>query len=125
MGPRSLSVSGESAPSLSEVFAALKKVYGGKPGIVWMDAHGDFDTPETTPSGFIGGMFLALACGRGPRLSRDIKRTRPLLEEERESPHRVLSPRPSRARRQRDLARSGGRSVRRSVPSPSDAYHRL
>lgn len=63
--------------------AGLKNIYSGKPGIVWMDAHGDFNTPETTPSGFIGGMPLALACGRGPRLSDDIESARPLLEEER------------------------------------------
>jgi arginase len=32
--------------------------------IVWLDAHGDFNTPETTPSAFLGGMCLAAACGR-------------------------------------------------------------
>ena len=32
--------------------------------IAWLDAHGDFNTPETTPSGFLGGMCLAAACGR-------------------------------------------------------------
>jgi arginase family enzyme len=32
--------------------------------VVWLDAHGDFNTPETTPSGFLGGMCLAAACGR-------------------------------------------------------------
>jgi arginase len=31
---------------------------------VWIDAHGDFNTPDTTPSGFLGGMCLAAACGR-------------------------------------------------------------
>ena len=31
---------------------------------LWIDAHGDFNTPETTPSGFLGGMCLAAACGR-------------------------------------------------------------
>jgi arginase family enzyme len=31
---------------------------------VWFDAHGDFNTPETTESGFLGGMCLAAACGR-------------------------------------------------------------
>jgi len=35
------------------------------PGILWVDAHGDFNTPETTPSGNIHGMSLALGCGRG------------------------------------------------------------
>jgi arginase family enzyme len=32
--------------------------------ILWLDAHGDFNTPETSPSGFLGGMALAGACGR-------------------------------------------------------------
>ena len=32
--------------------------------VVWLDAHGDFNTPATTPSGFLGGMCLAAACGR-------------------------------------------------------------
>jgi arginase len=30
---------------------------------LWLDAHGDFNSPETTPSGFLGGMCLAGACG--------------------------------------------------------------
>jgi arginase family enzyme len=30
----------------------------------WLDAHGDFNTPSTTPSGYLGGMCLAAACGR-------------------------------------------------------------
>jgi arginase len=34
-------------------------------GIVWFDAHGDFNTPETSPSGFLGGMPLAMLVGRG------------------------------------------------------------
>jgi len=32
--------------------------------VLWLDAHGDFNTPETSPSGFLGGMCLAGACGR-------------------------------------------------------------
>jgi arginase len=32
--------------------------------VAWIDAHGDFNTPATTPSGFLGGMCLAAACGR-------------------------------------------------------------
>jgi len=34
-------------------------------GLIWMDAHGDFNTPETTPSGNIHGMALAVALGYG------------------------------------------------------------
>lgn len=31
--------------------------------ILWLDAHADFNTPETTVSGYLGGMCLAAACG--------------------------------------------------------------
>lgn len=33
-------------------------------GIVWFDAHGDFNTPETTITGYFDGMPLAIATGR-------------------------------------------------------------
>jgi len=32
-------------------------------GIIWLDAHGDFNTPETTTSGFLDGMGLSVAAG--------------------------------------------------------------
>ena len=31
--------------------------------ILWLDAHGDFNTPETTTSRYLGGMALSGACG--------------------------------------------------------------
>src|SRR5262249_51785976 len=34
-------------------------------GLIWFDAHGDMNTPETTPSGNIHGMALAIAIGLG------------------------------------------------------------
>jgi arginase len=34
------------------------------PAIIWLDAHGDLNTPETTRSGFLDGMALAIATGR-------------------------------------------------------------
>jgi arginase len=30
---------------------------------LWLDAHGDFNSPDTTPSDFLGGMCLGAACG--------------------------------------------------------------
>jgi arginase len=39
---------------------------GGDVGVLWVDAHGDFNTPETSPSGNIHGMALAVLLGRGP-----------------------------------------------------------
>ncbi|HEY9594351.1 MAG TPA: arginase family protein [Spirochaetia bacterium] len=32
--------------------------------VIWLDAHADFNTPETTESGYLDGMALATACGR-------------------------------------------------------------
>lgn len=44
----------------------------GKPlSVLWLDAHADFNTAETSPTGNIHGMPLAIAAGRGPdRLTR-------------------------------------------------------
>ena len=40
-------------------------------GVLWIDAHGDFNTEETTPSGNIHGMILAALAGLGnPRLTK-------------------------------------------------------
>jgi arginase len=47
--------------------AAIGAIAGAGPeglGIVWFDAHGEFNTPETTTTGFIDGMGLAIAVGR-------------------------------------------------------------
>ena len=38
-----------------------------KLGLLWFDAHGDANTPETTPSGNIHGMPLAVVLGRGAK----------------------------------------------------------
>lgn len=38
---------------------------GLRVGLAWFDAHGDFNTPDTTPSGNVWGMPFAMICGRG------------------------------------------------------------
>ncbi len=40
-------------------------------GAVWFDAHADFNTPETSPSGNVHGMPLAAALGRGTFADED------------------------------------------------------
>src|SRR5213593_4167005 len=35
----------------------------GPPGVLWLDAHGDLNRPETSPSGNVHGMVLAAALG--------------------------------------------------------------
>ncbi len=61
--------------------AGLKQQLPGKTGLLWIDAHGDFNTPETSLSGFVGGMLLAFVCGRGPRYSQKIENQRPIIGE--------------------------------------------
>jgi arginase len=46
------------------VLAGLQR-RGVDPTLLWFDAHGDFHTWETTQSGFLGGMPLAMLTGRG------------------------------------------------------------
>jgi arginase len=36
-------------------------------GLIWFDAHADFNTPDTSPSGNIHGMPLSATIGIGPR----------------------------------------------------------
>jgi arginase len=54
------------ASDCSICIATLPEVVLREPDVhvAWIDAHGDFNTPATTPSGFLGGMCLAAACGR-------------------------------------------------------------
>jgi arginase len=55
-----------------------------KLGVIWVDAHADFNTPETTPSGNIHGMPLAALCGFGdPRLVSLWDETPPVLDPQR------------------------------------------
>jgi arginase len=62
-GRRPVSLAGD---CLSAIGVAAGLQAGGlDPVLVWFDAHGDFNTPETTPSGFLGGMPLAMIAGRG------------------------------------------------------------
>ena len=61
--------------------AGLKQHPSDKLGLLWIDAHGDFNTPQTTRSGCVGGMPLAFVCGRGPKFNLDIERLRPIIHE--------------------------------------------
>ena len=48
--------------------AACRSIFAGraKAGLIWLDAHADMNTPETSPSGNIHGMPLACLLGMGP-----------------------------------------------------------
>jgi arginase len=50
----------------------MAKARGGTGGVVWVDAHGDVNTPQTSPSGNVHGMVLAAALGlAGDEFARD------------------------------------------------------
>lgn len=46
--------------------------------VLWLDAHGDFNTPAISTSGYVGGMALAMLTGRTPDLFDDTLGLRPL-----------------------------------------------
>ena len=48
--------------------------------VLWLDAHADFNTPETSPSGNIHGMPVAVAAGQGPKPLLDLGHATPLLD---------------------------------------------
>ena len=46
--------------------AAFARRAGKRTGLLWVDAHGDINTPDTSPSGNIHGMPVAALLGYGP-----------------------------------------------------------
>lgn len=77
-GIRPVSIAGDCCTTLG-VLAGLQKA-GLDPMLLWLDAHGDFNTWETTPSGFLGGMPLAMLVGRGERTMAQAVALRPFPE---------------------------------------------
>lgn len=59
-----LVLGGDHSLALGSIRGAARK---RRLGVIWIDAHGDFNTPETTPSGNIHGMPLAALAGYGDR----------------------------------------------------------
>jgi len=53
----------------------LNERLGGTLAVVWLDAHGDLNTPASSPSGHFHGMVLRTLLGHGPdRLTRVLRR---------------------------------------------------
>ncbi|MBM2811567.1 MAG: arginase [Chloroflexi bacterium] len=59
-----LVLGGDHSVAMGSIAAAAQSVPGL--GVVWVDAHPDFNTPETSPTGNPHGMALAVAAGLGP-----------------------------------------------------------
>ena len=59
-----ITLGGDHSLALGTVSAALMQPQ--RVGVLWIDAHGDFNTPETTPSGNVHGMVVSSLMGMGP-----------------------------------------------------------
>ena len=75
---RPLLLSGDCPAALGAV-AGLQRRFRDL-AVVWLDAHGDFNTPAITISGYLGGMALAMLTGRTPELFDDALGLRPVAD---------------------------------------------
>jgi arginase len=78
-GNRPISIAGDCCTAIG-VLAGLQRA-GLDAFLIWLDAHGDFNTPQTTPSGFLGGMPLAMMVGRGEQTMPKAVNLHPLAED--------------------------------------------
>ncbi|HXO87253.1 MAG TPA: arginase [Candidatus Acidoferrales bacterium] len=53
---------------------------GKRIGVIWLDAHGDMNTPDSSPSGNVHGMPLASIMGYGPPELVDLAGVKPMVE---------------------------------------------
>lgn len=63
--------------------AGLSHYYSRRPksfGLIWLDAHADINTPETSPSGNVHGMPLACCVGIGPTDLSGLGGTVPMID---------------------------------------------
>ncbi len=60
------SVAAGTVAGVAEFFRQQRRVQENKVGLIWIDAHADINTPETSPSGNVHGMPLAAIMGLGP-----------------------------------------------------------
>ena len=116
------------------VRAGLQRAGDGDAALVWLDAHGDFNTPATTETGYLDGMPLAMLCGRAYRRGVRARARGRAARGTRDRPRRRARVRPRgarlpalvrrRPRGRRRAARPGtgrGCSPRRSTRSPRSA----
>ncbi len=68
---------GDHSIGIGTVAGALSR---GTHGVIWVDAHGDYNTPQTSPSGNIHGMPVASLLGDGSPLLTTIGGSAPRLQ---------------------------------------------
>jgi arginase len=75
---RPIVLSGNCGPAALSAVAALNQ---SETATIWFDAHADFNTPETSRSGFLDGMGLAILTGRcWRRLAERFESFQPVLD---------------------------------------------
>lgn len=77
-GATPIFLGGDHSIALGTVAAAASR---GSVGVLWIDAHGDFNTPETSPSGNLHGMPLAALTGHGNPEMVDLMNHAPTIGE--------------------------------------------
>jgi len=74
-----LVLGGDCSILLGDLLALRRR---GRYGLLFVDGHADFYSPEANPSGEAASMDLALATGRGPEILTNIEQRRPLVKDE-------------------------------------------
>ena len=73
-GDHSIAV-GTTAGAAAHYYKESKRI-----GLIWLDAHGDMNTPESSPSGNVHGMPLASIMGYGPPELTELAGIKPMVE---------------------------------------------
>lgn len=77
-GGRPICIVGDCCQPIA-VLAGLQRA-GLEPMVVWFDAHGDFNTHETSISGYVAGMSIAMITGRGNQTLVDASGLKPVAD---------------------------------------------
>jgi len=78
-GNRPISIAGDCCTAIG-MLAGIRHA-GVDPVLLWFDAHGDLNTWQTTPSGFLGGMPLAMLLGKGEQTMLEALGLKPMPED--------------------------------------------
>ncbi len=83
-GSMPLVIGGDHSMSMGSIAGAAKYFHqrGEKLGLLWVDAHADMNTPETTLSGNVHGMPLAAVLGRGAPGFTGLAGVQPMVDPE-------------------------------------------
>lgn len=82
-GDRVLMTGGNCGPAVALAGAMRRAFPGRRIGLIWLDAHGDLNTPETSVSGMIGGMPFGVCWGNSlPQWQEAVGLVPPLRQED-------------------------------------------